>query len=268
MGIVNATPDSFFAESRAADPERVVEMALRQIEEGADLIDVGGESTRPPRSEAVPAGVEQRRVVPAIERLAARTNVPISIDTYKAETARAAIGAGASLINDVSGGAFDPAMPATAAALGVPLIVGHLRGTRETMHAPSPYADLLGEVRDELSRRIESFVGAGMPRRSLLVDPGFGFSKRDDQCVELLARLDELHGLGLPLVVGLSRKRFTAAVLERAGLARRGDPAERLEPSLAAAVLAVARGAAVVRTHDVAATRRALAMADAIEHGA
>lgn len=269
LGVLNATPDSFHAPSRAPRLEEALAAGRRLAAEGADLLDVGGESTRP-GSEPVPAAVEIDRVCPAIERLAAELALPLSVDTCKAAVARAAVAAGAALVNDVSGGLFDPAMAATVAELGVPVILGHLRGTPRTMHEAQTYDDVVAEVRDELGARVAAFVAAGVAAESILVDPGIGFSKRAADNLELLRRLGELEALGRPIVVGASRKRFLGEALRARGIASdpgRGATDERLEASLAAAVLAAAGGAVLVRVHDVAATRRALAAADAILHG-
>jgi len=268
MGVVNATPDSFHASARFPSLEEAVAAAERQVEAGADLVDVGGESTRP-GAEPVPEAEELRRVVPLVERLVARgLPAPISVDTYKASVARAAVEAGAAIVNDVSGGLLDAAMAATVASLGVPVVVGHLRGTPRDMAAHAAYEDVVREVRGELAARAHAFVAAGVQRDDVLLDPGIGFAKRAEHSGELLRRLGELAELGFPLVVGVSRKRFVGEALRAAGVADADDPAARLEGSLAAAVLAVAHGAAMVRTHDVAQTRRALAVADAILHGA
>lgn len=265
MAVVNVTPDSFFGASRTPDPTEAVERGVRQVEAGAVALDVGGESTRPG---AVPVGEAEEldRVLPVIEALANRVDVPIAIDSYKANVARAAVAAGAAIVNDVSGGLLDPEMAATAARLDVPFIVGHLRGTPETMQSAPSYADAPSEVRRELEVRIERLVAAGLSRDRLLLDPGIGFGKRAIDNLALIARLDEIVALGRPVVVGISRKGFLGEVSRRRGLADAG-PDDRLEASLAAAVLAAERGAVLVRTHDVLATRRALAAAEAILHG-
>jgi len=268
MGVVNVTPDSFHAASRAPERDAALAAAMRDLADGADLLDLGGESTRPGAA-PVAAALEIERVVPVIAGLRARgCACPISIDTYKAAVARAAVAAGASMVNDVSGGLLDPAMTTTVAELGVPVIVGHLRGTPQSMAAHARYADVVAEVRDELGARCAAFVAAGVAGGRILIDPGIGFAKGAHDNLTLLRRLDELLGLGHPLVVGLSRKRFIGEAMRAAGLDS-GEASEgRLAGSLAAAVLAVAKGARLVRTHDVAATRRALAIADAILHEA
>jgi dihydropteroate synthase len=268
MGVVNVTPDSFHAAGRFPEIEDAVAAAERQVAAGADLVDVGGESTRP-GAEPVAGDVELGRVVPLVQALVARRlAVPISIDTYKASVARAAVAAGAALVNDVSGGLLDPEMPAAVAALGVPVIVGHLRGTPRDMARHAAYGDVVAEVRDELAARAAAFLAAGVPREDVLLDPGIGFAKRSEHSRVLLRRLGELRALGFPLVVGVSRKGFVGEALRASGVAHADDTSARLEGSLAAAVLAAAGGAAIVRVHDVAETRRALAVADAVLHGA
>jgi dihydropteroate synthase len=265
MAIVNVTPDSFHAASRTPATDAAVEAALRHVDHGADFLDVGGESTRPGAT-PVDAEEEKARILPVLERLAARTTVPVSVDTYKADVARAAVGAGAVLVNDVSGGLLDPEMASTVAELGVPVVVGHLRGTPATMARAPAYVDVVAEVTAEISRRLDHFVAAGVRRELLLIDPGIGFAKQTEANLELLARLDELGRLERPIVIGLSRKRFLGEVLSRAG--QEGSaPEARLEAGLAAAVVAALKGAAVVRTHDVAETHRCLAVVDALFRG-
>lgn len=271
MGIVNVTSDSFHAASRAPRVDAAVALAERLVAEGADLLDVGGESTRPG---AMPVALddERERVLPVITELRRRGHrLPISIDTYKAEVARAAVACGATLVNDVSGGLLDAELPRTVAELGVPVVVGHLRGTPETMADLARYGDVVADVRSELAERVADFTACGVARERILLDPGIGFAKGACDNLDLLRRLDELATGdldGLPVVLGASRKRFVAHVMQDAGLAVADDASDRLAGSLAAAVLAAERGAAVVRTHDVAETRRALAIADAILHEA
>lgn len=262
MGVVNVTPDSFFPGGRTPRRADAVAAGERQAAEGAALVDVGGQSTRP-GAEPVEAEEECDRVVPVIEELARRLRVPISVDTWRAGVARAAVGAGAALVNDVSGGLLDREMPAAVAELGVPVIVGHLRGTPATMQIAPSYEDAPAEVRAELAERVECFVRAGVARDAVLVDPGIGFGKRPEDNFALLARLEDIASLGHPVVVGVSRKRFLGEAARRGGIAD-GGPEDRLEASLAAAALAVERGAVVLRVHDVLATRRALAAVEAI----
>ena len=276
MGIVNITPDSFVASSRALDCAAAVAMGLAQIEMGAAVVDVGGESTRPGAT-GLPVAEERRRVLPVIERLAAATPAPVSVDTYKAEVARAAVEAGAALVNDVSGGLFDPAMPATVAELGVPVIVGHVpRGTRTVaeMHAAPREAEPVRAVIRDLGERLAAFEAAGVRRDRLLVDPGIGFGKGVAENLLILRNLAALEVFERPIVIGVSRKSFLGVLLGRlddSSGARREEsssdgPEGRREASLAAQVVAAARGATLVRTHDVAASVSSLAIADAILH--
>lgn len=271
MGIVNVTGDSFHAASRAPGVAAAVALAERLVAEGADVLDVGGESTRPGAA-PVALGDECDRVLPVIRELRRRGHrLPISVDTYKAEVARAALACGATLVNDVSGGLLDPDLPAAVAERGAAVVVGHLRGTPATMRAHARYDDVVAEVRGELAARVADFTARGVARERILLDPGIGFAKGARHNLELLRRLDELAtGAldGLPVVIGASRKRFVAHAMQDAGLAAADDANDRLAGSLAAAVLAAERGAAIVRTHDVAETRRALAITDAILHEA
>ena len=259
MGVLNVTPDSFHPASRTPDVGAVGDRARRMIGEGADILDVGGESTRPgaaPVSEAE----ERARVIPAIEALRAKLpDAIVSIDTYKAEVARAAVAAGASIINDVSGGTMDAAMPEAAAETGATVIVGHIRGTPETMRNAPEYRDVVRDVTDELAARLEAFRAAGVAEDRLWVDPGIGFGKRAGASRALLLGLGGLARLGCPIVVGVSRKSFLGVSLRQAGLPDESSDG-RLEASLAGAVLAADRGAALLRTHDVGPTRRALAL--------
>lgn len=256
MGVLNVTPDSFFDGGRFLEPDAAVERALRLGEEGADLLDVGGESTRP-GARAVPAGEELRRVLPVLERLAARGfPVPISIDTGKAQVARAAVAAGAALVNDV-GGLADPEMARAVADGGVAAVLMHRRGTPADMQSLASYRDLLAEVKAELAAALGRAVAAGVPPERTILDPGIGFAKTADQSLRLLARLPDLRELGRPLLVGPSRKSFIGHVT--------GAPAaERLPGTLAAVAAAVLGGATFVRVHDVAAARQAARVAAAI----
>ncbi|MDG1400526.1 MAG: dihydropteroate synthase [Candidatus Binatia bacterium] len=260
MGVLNLTPDSFYAGSRVSDHQQAFDAGMALIDAGADLLDLGGESTRPGAA-SVAAADEMERVLPVLERLAAVSPVPISIDTMKASVARAAVEAGACLVNDVSGGLADSTMAAEISSLAVPVVVGHIRGTPSDMQNAPQYEDPVSEISRSLSARVAEFVEAGVPRSDILIDPGIGFGKRTCDNVHILDRLDEFAELGFPVVIGLSRKRFLGEFLSDAGLVDEG-PEDRLEASVAAAVLAAARGASVVRVHDVAETRRALSLVD------
>ena len=256
MGIVNATPDSFSDGGRFLDPDAAAAQAERLVAEGADLIDLGGESTRPGAPE-VPAEVEERRVVPVIERLRARgCTTPISVDTRKAKVARAALAAGANMINDVSALA-DPALREVVAASGVPTVLMHTRGTPADMTSRAIYADVVGEVERELEEAMARAVRAGVREEHILLDPGLGFAKAAEHSLALLAALPRLRRLGRPLLVGPSRKSFLGMVT--------GAPVgERLPGTLAAVTACVLAGVEVLRVHDVAAALQAARVAAAI----
>lgn len=252
VGIVNVTPDSFSDGGRFASVEAAVAHGLRLVEEGADALDVGGESTRPG---AAPVDEEEElaRVIPVVEALAARTGVPISVDTSKPSVMCAAIAAGAGMINDVRALRLEGALE-TVASLGVPVCLMHMQGEPATMQAAPHYGDVVDEVRRFLADRVLACEFAGIPRGRIVVDPGFGFGKTAVHNWTLLAALSRLGDLGLPILVGLSRKRMIGEATGREA------PADRVLGSAVAAVLAVERGASLVRVHDVAATREALAV--------
>lgn len=256
MGVVNVSPDSFYDGGTHFSTAQAVEHGLRLADEGADILDVGGESTRP-GAKPVPLEEEQRRVLPVVEGLASRCKIPLSVDTYKAEVARRALDLGAVMVNDISGLRFDPGMARVAAEGGAALIVMHMRGEPRTMQAAPAYANLMGEVVEVLRRSVETAVEGGLDREQVLVDPGIGFGKTLDHNLHLLRHLPELRVLGRPIVVGPSRKSFIGTIS--------GLPAgERLEGTLAAVTLAVSGGAHIVRVHDVSAVRRSVEIADAV----
>jgi dihydropteroate synthase len=252
MGVVNVTPDSFSDGGRFLDPGAAVDEALRQAAEGASVLDIGGESTRPGATPVSP-DEEWRRVRPVLDALRDRSPVPLSIDTRHPEVAARAVDAGADLINDVEG-LRSEAMRRVVARSGAAAVVMHLRGTLETMQSDLDYADLRGEVYRFLADATDEAVRSGISPDRLLVDPGLGFGKSAEQSLELLAHAGEFRSLGYPVVVGASRKSFLGAVLGSA------PPTQRLEASLAAAVIAAERGVALVRAHDVGPTVRALAI--------
>ena len=255
MGVLNVTPDSFFDGGAFYDADAAVRHGLEMVQQGADLLDIGGESTRP-RSDAVPADEEWRRVGVVIERLHRKVDVPLSIDTMKPKVAERAIEAGASIVNDVSG-MRDPAMVRLVASRKVGVVAMHMLGNPKTMQEHPQYADVVGEVRAFLADRVAALEAAGVASESVAVDPGIGFGKALEHNLALLRGLDGLAALGHPLVVGLSRKSFI-------GKLGAGETGERLPGSLAAATLAVARGANVVRAHDVLETVRAMRVVDAL----
>jgi len=256
MGVLNVTPDSFSDGGDWYDPERALDHALAMVEAGADLVDVGGESTRPGAA-AVPPNEELRRVIPVVEALSAACPVPVSVDTSAPEVMRAAAGAGAQLVNDVRALQRPGALEAVAET-GLAACLMHMRGEPGTMQQAPHYPNgVVAEVTAFLSGRLEASAVAGIPAERLLVDPGFGFGKTLDDNLALLAGLGELLGLGRPLLVGLSRKSMLGALLDL-------PVEERLHGSVAAALVAVERGARIVRVHDVAATVQALAVWNAV----
>ncbi len=281
MGVINLTPDSFSDGGKfntvgrfggkggrfggggtddisfRPDYPKAIEAALRMAEDGADIIDVGGESTRPGAA-AVSHEEETARCLPVIEGIRKHSGIPVSIDTFKSATARAAIKAGASMINDTTGLMFDPAMAEVAAKTGAAVVIMHIKGTPADMQADPQYTDLLGEVKEYLKAGIDKALGAGVPADSILIDPGIGFGKTLEHNLELIARLGELAGLGYPVVLGVSRKAFI-------GKLTGGAPVfDRLEGTISASVLGIANGANIIRVHDVKAARRAADVADAI----
>jgi dihydropteroate synthase len=258
-GIVNVTPDSFADGGQFVEPQRAIEHGLKLVEEGADLLDIGGESTRPGAG-AVDVATEIARILPVIEALAAQTKVPISIDTSKSEVMRAAVGAGAGLINDVCALRGDGALDA-AAALGVPVVLMHMQGEPRTMQDDPQYDDVVGEVHRFLTDRLFACQMAGIDKKKILVDPGFGFGKTLEHNLALLRDLARFAEIA-PVVAGLSRKSTIGTLTGRA------DPVERAAGSAAAALIAVQNGAAIVRVHDVAITRDVLAVWQAVAAGA
>ena len=255
MGVLNITPDSFSDGGAYVAPGQAVAHAQRMVEEGAAIIDVGGESTRPG---AAPVAVEEelRRVIPVIEALHKSIPVPVSVDTRKPAVMRAAVAAGAGLINDVSA-LQAPGAIETAAELGVPVCLMHMQGLPESMQDNPDYRDVVGEVKDYLSGRARACEAGGIASERILLDPGFGFGKTTGHNLQLLRHLDTLVQAGYPVLVGLSRKSLIGKVL--------GLPVDkRLYPSVALAVLAVWNGAALVRCHDVRQTREAIVMCQAV----
>jgi dihydropteroate synthase len=259
MGIVNVTPDSFSDGGRFLDSARAVDPALRLVDEGADLLDIGAESTRP-RAAPVGEAEELDRLIPVIEAVRARTEAPISVDTMKPAVARSAVAAGASIWNDITALTGSPDSLPGAASLGCGVVLMHMQGTPATMQDDPRYDDVLVEVTDFLRERAQAAEAAGVPRSEIWLDPGIGFGKTLAHNLTLLAGLKTIVDLGYPVVLGVSRKGFIRAIAPRA------EPAEeRLGGSLAAALAGVRAGVAVLRVHDVAQTVQALKMQAAIE---
>jgi len=257
MGVLNVTPDSFSDGGLFLDTHRAIEHGLRMAEEGADIIDVGGESSRP-GSDPVSQDEELERIIPVIEALASRLQIPVSVDTYKAQVAERAVEAGAQMINDISGLRFDPQMPSVAARFDTPLIIMHIKGTPKTMQEDPRYEDLMGEIIAYLREGIDRAerVG-GVDPHQVIVDPGIGFGKRVEDNLMILKRLPELTCLGRPLIIGTSRKSFIGAVLDR-------EVDQRAIGTLATVAVSALKGAHMVRVHDVGPARQAVDMVDAV----
>ena len=259
MGILNVTPDSFSDGGENFDAGRAVARAEEIIAEGADILDVGGESTRP-GGEMVAADEELRRIVPVLRAIAGRVAVPISVDTTKTTVARAALDEGAEILNDISGLRFEPALADEAARAQAGLVIMHSRGERDTLHSLPPVEAIMQEVVGSLSRSIAEAVRRGVAREHIAVDPGIGFGKTQEQNIEMLARLDSFarEFPDLPVLVGTSRKRFIGALLGGAPVG------ERLHGTMASVTASVLRGASIVRVHDVRAAVETVRVADAI----
>jgi dihydropteroate synthase len=256
MGIINVTPDSFSDGGRYVSPDRALSHASRLLEEGADLLDIGGESTRP-GSIPVSAYEELRRIMPVVHALV-HMNVQVSVDTSKPEVMRAVIGAGAVMINDINALRAEGAL-ATVASGGVAACLMHMQGEPRCMQVKPHYHNVVKEVKDFLRQRLNAARAWGIPDERLIVDPGFGFGKALEHNIELLRHLDQFADLGVPLMAGLSRKSMLGKITGN-------DVSDRVHASLAAAVLAVVKGARILRVHDVKATREAVAVYNAISN--
>ena len=269
MGIVNVTPDSFSDGGRYIAPEAAASHGLALVDAGADLLDVGGESTRP-GADAVDEAEELRRVIPVVEHLAEAAGVPVSIDTTKAAVAAAALDAGATIVNDVSAARFDPAILDVTASKGAGYVAMHMLGEPRTMQDSPRYDDVVTEVGDFLTERLELAREAGIPSGALCADPGIGFGKTLDHNLELLARVGDLVGrLDVPVLVGTSRKGFLGAILRDVAGEDGEPPTERRdEATLATVVWAVDRGARIVRVHDARPAARAVALLEALRKAA
>ncbi len=260
MGILNVTPDSFSDGGRYLDPSKAVDHAIKMEAEGASIIDIGGESTRPGAAE-VPADEELRRILPVIRALQPKLGCPISVDTRKASVAEAVLAEGASIINDVSGLSFDPAMARTVARFDAGLVIMHMRGTPATMARMARYRDLIGEVKNALAHASERALEAGVKRSRIILDPGIGFAKTLGHNLKLLVALPSIVELGYPVLVGVSRKSFVRTLSG-------ASPEQLLMGSAAAAAIAIFNGASIVRVHDVAPTVATIKMAAALAKAA
>lgn len=257
MGVLNVTPDSFSDGGQFNTVAAALKQAQYLVAAGADWLDIGGQSTRPQANE-VSLAAELSRVIPVVQAIRQELDIPISIDTTRAAVAAAAIAAGADLINDISGATYDPAMLATVAELGVPIVLMHLRGTPKTMQQLTDYQDLIAEVSDFLQQRAAAAIAAGITPAQIALDPGIGFAKTGAQNLELLRCLPQFAALGYPLLVGVSRKSFLGHILNQP------DPQQRVWGTAAANCAAIAGGADILRVHDVAEMRDVVRVADAI----
>jgi dihydropteroate synthase len=256
MGVLNITPDSFSDGGLYFDKDRAISRGLELAAEGADIIDVGGESTRP-GSDPVPAKEELKRIIPVISALRAKTDVLISVDTTKSEIAEAAIEAGADIINDISAFRLDSRMPLLAAQKGVTVILMHMKGTPKTMQVDPSYADLLSDIKSFLQEKIEIAQASGINKEKIIVDPGIGFGKSAEDNLILINNLSFLEELERPILIGTSRKSFLGSILNL-------PPLERSEGSIASAILSIIRGAHILRVHDVGSIKRATLVAESI----
>jgi len=259
MGILNVTPDSFSDGGLHYGLEDAVTHALEMAEAGADIIDVGGESTRP-GSEPVPLKEELRRVIPVIKAIREESDIPISIDTYKAEVAEEALLAGADMINDISALRFDEEMKDLLAKFQVPVVLMHMQGTPKTMQENPTYTDVVAEISAFFKERIATAVEAGISEDNIIIDPGIGFGKRLEHNLEIIRRLAELKSLGRPILLGTSRKSFIGQITK-------APVAERLEGTIASTIIGIMNGADLVRVHDVRQVKRAVEIADAVKYG-
>ncbi|MBR8827559.1 MAG: dihydropteroate synthase [Gomphosphaeria aponina SAG 52.96 = DSM 107014] len=257
MGILNVTPDSFSDGGEFNSLETALQQAKQLVGGGADIIDVGGQSTRP-GAEQISQEEELNRVIPVIEALGQELSVTISVDTTRAKVAAAALRAGANWVNDISGATFDGAMLSVVSELGVPIVLMHIRGTPQTMQQQTDYEDVVTEVYQFLESRINAAISAGIKRSHLIIDPGIGFAKTHSQNLELLRRLGEFSALGVPLLVGPSRKSFLGHILNQ------NDPKLRVWGTAAACCGAIAAGADILRVHDVSQMYDVMRVADAI----
>ncbi|AFZ44339.1 Dihydropteroate synthase [Halothece sp. PCC 7418] len=257
MGVLNITPDSFSDGGDYNNLEEAFQRAAALVEAGADILDVGGQSTRPGAKQISPEE-ELERVIPIIKRIRKHLNIPISVDTTRAEIAQQAVRAGADIVNDISGGTFDADMLTTVAALEVPIILMHIRGTPETMQQMTDYEDLVGEIMGVLQERLSAAEAAGIARSRLLIDPGIGFGKTAEQNLELLRKLDQFQSLGVPILVGTSRKSFIGKIINQ------DDPKQRVWGTASSCCAAIAQGADLLRVHDLPQMWEVSQVADAI----
>jgi len=260
MGILNITTDSFYDGGKYISVDKAVKHALKMVDEGADIIDIGGESTRP-GAEPISVDEELKRVIPVIENLSKKLSIPISIDTYKAKVAEEAINAGATIINDISGLRFDPLMPEVASKYKVPVIVMHIKGTPKDMQKNPQYDALIPEITEYLRGSIVLAKQAGVEENMIIIDPGIGFGKLLEHNLQIIKNLKEFTQLGKPILIGVSRKSFIGKILNDA------SPSERLEGTASSVAISVINGANIVRVHDVGFMSKVVKVADAIKFG-
>ncbi len=257
MGILNVTPDSFSDGGEFNTPDAALNQARSLVKQGADIIDIGGQSTRP-GAQQITLEEELKRVIPVIKSIRRELSIPISVDTTRAEVAQAAIASGADLVNDISGGTYDPDMFSVVAQLGVPIIIMHIRGTPETMQTLTDYQDLIGEIYHFFQTQINEAIAAGIKKDNLIIDPGIGFAKTYEQNITLLRNLNAFSSLGVAMLVGVSRKSFIGHILQQ------NDPKQRIWGTGAACCAAIAGGTDILRVHDVAPMYDVCRVADAI----
>ncbi|NEP14785.1 MAG: dihydropteroate synthase [Symploca sp. SIO2C1] len=257
MGVLNVTPDSFSDGGEFNTPAAALEQAQRLVDAGADIIDIGGQSTRP-GAQTISEAEELKRVLPVVEAVRSSLNVPISVDTTRASVAQRAVEAGVDLVNDISGGTFDSEMLPIVAQLHVPIILMHMRGTPQTMQQLTDYQDLIGEIYQFLEAQIAAALAAGIERSHLIIDPGIGFAKNFEQNLSILRQLSTFHSLDVPILVGVSRKSFIGHILNQP------NPKARVWGTAAACCSAIAVGADILRVHDVSEMRDVCLVADTI----
>ena len=257
MGILNVTPDSFSDGGEFARTSSALIQAQKMIKNGADIIDIGGQSTRP-GAEQISLAEELKRVIPIIQAIRQQANIPISIDTTSAEVARSAIEAGADLINDISGGTYDRNMFVTAAQLEVPIILMHIKGTPQTMQSLTNYGDLITEIKTFLEQQISKAIAFGIPQSNIIIDPGIGFAKNTAQNIQLIQQLSQFKTLNAPILIGVSRKSFIGKITGR------DNPKDRIWGTAAACCGAIANGTDIIRVHDVAQMHDVAKVADTI----
>ncbi|MCE5194517.1 MAG: dihydropteroate synthase [Nitrospiraceae bacterium] len=257
MGILNVTPDSFSDGGSFFDKNTAVKRAVQMVEDGADIIDIGGESTRP-GAEPVELEEEIRRTIPVIELIAKKINIPVSIDTYKSEVARRAVDAGASIINDISGLRYDKKMSEIAAKQNIPVVIMHMKGRPKDMQQAPSYEALIPEIMDYFRQSIDIALKSGIPQDKIIIDPGIGFGKNFDHNLEIINRLSEFRLLGKPLLIGHSRKAFIGEILDNAPVS------QRLYGTAAVAAISILNGANIIRAHDVKEMADVVKVADAV----